>query len=136
MFTGRLTVVEHVYHQIQGDAPTSIEAKYSTPLESDEQVYTRQTIATETPEQLDIGWIKDWQLLIIENNAGKNLQKIPTEEQKQDIAQRVIQITSGDTPIALIYPGTSARFCPADLKSLDVRCLHGSARYVLHIIPS
>lgn len=144
--TDRITVVETVYHQSFGGEPTCSESKYTKILETMEQPFKRDTKCTEEWDKLDAGWLDECSLLVISNKEGSGLQSIPTEDEKLDIAMRVIEI-SGEYDIGSvdgpekpvphfeICPGESFRGCPVELKKLYIRCRYETARYSLTVFP-
>lgn len=134
----RETVVETVYHQVLGEEPTSLETRYNRDLESNEQVYERQAVATEEWKLLDCGWLSgNVGLLVIRNEEGKSRQTNPTEAEKEELAKRVIEVCHLGSVLGgwFIPPSTSMRGYPSHPPSLRIRCLHGTAKYRLFLIP-
>ncbi len=133
----RLTVVETVYHRPAEEEPTCVESKFSRALRTHEQPYSRKLTATEEWQSLDCGWLEACSSLSIQNEEGRHLSIHPSEEEKADLAKRIIEIsyTSLGYDKWLILPGESMRGCPASLKSLMVRCQHGKAKFTLNLIP-
>lgn len=145
----RLVVVESVYHQPVGKEAKLIASRFSRELSSDEQPYQRELKASERWEPLDNGWIDKAGMLVIRNNEGQFLQTQPTEEERQEVAERVLEIccedrdalsVDNDFPISLfpqwwILPGESMRACPADLGSIYIRCRSGTAQFTLDLLP-
>lgn len=138
----RVTVVEMVYHQMisTGSQPIAADVKFSRELETSEQPYERNsptTVVTEEWTQVDTGWLETCSQLLILNEEGKHLQTNPSEEQKQETKEKIIEVTlAGDIAHCLIYPGESLRVTPVDLKSVFLRCRKGSARYTIWVFPS
>lgn len=138
-----LTVVCQVYHQPAQGLPTPANPSYGCQLESDEQPYTRWFNAGSEWKPLDRGWLEAASLLILQNEEGRYPATRPSAEEKQAIAERVVEIGldpgDGDwnylTPVLLVRPGRTCTVEPADLKNLMVRCRKGAARCVLYLFP-
>lgn len=133
----RLTVVETVYHRPFGQDPTAVETGFTRELKTAEQVYTRRLTATEDWQSLDCGWLESCSSLSIENLAGKNLQVVPSEEERAEIAKQVIEICplGWDGFPWLVYPGESMRACPSMVTALRIRCLSGKAKFIVSLVP-
>lgn len=115
----RLTVVSQIYHQSDTDEPIGIDSRFVLLLKSDEQAFVRRMKASTDWKDIDFGWLNDIpvSLISIENTSGKKLQTNPTEDEKRDIARRVIALgimnTEGDVEaFALIRPGEHCSFAP------------------------
>ncbi len=143
----RVCVNEQVYHQEAGQDPTIAESQFERHLKTNEQAYYRKLdVKDDEWIPLPVGWIKDCSILYLRNEEGKNLTVIPTAEQKQDTAARVIQIALYDRntkrvhePFAEIHPyGESARFTPVkeQLEYYRIRCKAGTATMILHLMPN
>lgn len=137
----RITVVETVYHQsaLSGET-TVVESRFSRKLETVDQPYKRQLVATEVWTPLEFGWLeKGVSVFVVQNEAGKHLQKQPTEEEKKEIDQQVLLIglnSNVASSLWVIPPGESMRGSIALLSpSLWIRCEKGSAPYILHAYP-
>lgn len=137
----RVTVVEQLYHRAFGDQPVQFESRWSRELNSSEQAYERRLTIGDQWEDFDAGWIKRVGMFAIRNEEGRNLQRIPTEEERDKINEKVVEIffvsegTSAPFPEAhlFVYPGETAKGCPA--VKMKVRCRSGSARCTVFIIP-
>lgn len=144
----RVTVLENVHVQAFGEMPvTPLGSAYHFNLESEDQPYSppkSKSKATSQWQPLDFGWIKQPGMLVLTNDAGKNLQRIPTDEEVGQIKASVIQLTFctaeeiavglniGDVEIA---PGESCRFSPGH-KELHVRSANGvEIPYRLSVLP-
>jgi len=119
----RLTVVDTVYYQPPGCSPTCAEGHFSRAVETDEQVWARQTSAGENWSPLQVGWVKKASSLLIINSKSS-----PGPMELADSREPV-------RPFAVIRPGESARFEPADPETLVIRCTAGAGRYELTLIP-
>ena len=118
----RLTVVEKLYHQTHGGEPTCIESTYEMQLQTDEEVYSRNTVADKTPVRLDLGWL---------NDKPVNQIVITNRETAPD---KLIKIGFDDSVMHfVVLPGQSSRFLPAG--SVMISCLHGPAKYKIQVIP-
>lgn len=142
----RLTVVESVYHQPFGEDPVEIPSRFSRNLKTREQLYCRRLVATEKWEPLDCGWLGNAVgMLVVSNNEGKNQQVNPTNEEREVLAAKVLELfcSQGDRTMLsaarqahwLVPPGESMRGCPAAAQKIHIRCQSGTAKFTLHLIP-
>ena len=133
----RVTVVEQVYHQILNEQPHLVESRFSRGLQSDEQAYERRLKVDEGGMPLDCGWLTEASQLLIINEEGRNLQVIPTDEERKELAKKVLEIFFGDRPdnCWLVPPGESMRACSNTLHALKIRSQSGTIRFTLHVIP-
>ena len=139
----RITVVETIYHRPYMDETLAVDSRFSRIISSGEQPYQRQnhkpnTTATEEWKQLDCGWLKDnVGMLVITNDEGKFFEVYPTEEEKEEIKLRILEIAYEKNPLAVWYvpPTESFRGCPSDPELLWIRCQHGTAKYTLTVLP-
>lgn len=135
-----LTVVENVYHQVVGEQPTMTESRFTRDLESTEQVFTRHLVLTEEWKPLEVGWLDQLSMMVIKNNEGIGLKQIPTKEQREEIDQRVIEVSYTPNSFKFmgwtIFPRESMRACPSDARLLHLRCRTGTARATITLLPS
>ena len=139
----RLTVVEQVYHQIAGEQPTSVNSQFSRVLASDEQPYVRRCKATEDWQPIDIGWVEDVGMLVIVNNEGTFRHRIPTDEQRAEVAKRVLDVgvetATGICRILRVWkipPGESGRGQPIYPKQLRIRSQYGTVLFTIYVFPA
>ncbi len=133
----RLTVVESLYHQASGEEGVMVSSSFSRNLESDDQAYgPRRLKATEEWQPLDCGWVEEIGMISVTNEEGKHLQVNPTEEEKEALAKKVLEISL--SPRAswyfLIPPGESFRGYPSAQK-LWIRSQSGITRFSNFVIP-
>lgn len=124
----RLTVVEHVYHQINGGEPANIPPSgFVKNLTVEEEAYTNPTIRTKSElVPLDCGWLSESPislLLIKSKEDGKLADKDQT-----------IELWMNDFCFAEIPSGESCRFRPKDISLIKVRS-NKPAKYTLSLIP-
>lgn len=148
----RLTVVDRIYYQEIGQPIYDLETKYAVQLQSkNHQVYEKRMRAGEQWKPLNIQWedmdgnpITQCSELIIRNEEGVFQHTIPTEEEKQEARERVLEIAlerslqDGEIvePILIVAPGTVMRCQPFALNGFQVRCRKGTARFTLILIPA
>lgn len=143
----RLTVVETVYFQpVEGEGAAT-ETRFSRWLKSrDEQPcmrsYRGKQVATQDWVLLEGLWVEHCGQLVITNDEGKGLLVNPSAEEQELISHRVLEVglfhpVTPNTPLAfaIIPPGESARFYPANLAGLRLRCREGTARYTVAAYP-
>lgn len=129
----RLTVVETVYHQLLSGSPEVLsDSRYGTNLHSEEVPYNRpQKIGTDWVK-LDLMWVDNPILLVLENLEGSDYQTLPSPEEIAEVEKRIVEVGIRISPtdfasFALVIPGESIRFFPAS-KNYYVRCQHDTAR--------
>lgn len=137
MSNARLTVVDTVYYQSPDMPATSAESRFSRELDNtDQQPYVRRTKVTEEWAALDCGWLNECSMLLLVNEEGRGLQKIPTPEEKKEIAFKVLEIRFGSELVEwLIPPGESLRGYPVNPNQMFVRCRSGEAKLTIHLFP-
>ncbi len=131
----RLTVIETVYHQTTTAEPDSIESRFERELISDEQPYRRTTKVGEDWTPLDFGWIEEVGMIVIQNNEGKGLTKIPTPEEKEELAAKVLEISADPSNSWIVRPGESFRGEPAGKRTLCIRSRSGTTHFNVYAIP-
>lgn len=143
----RITIVTTFTHEQRGNQPVSFQSAGSVLLMTeDEEIHNRRYWATEEWQELDFGPFDPEQvgLLWIESLEGRGLTVNPTEEEKDIIRAKVIELSLGDNdnPI-LLYPQCfPERTSPgvyygevADPSKLRIRCRFEKARYRLVVTP-
>ena len=126
----RLVVKEQVYFQPEHRQPLAFGSNFSAWIDGSVQPYDRWLEIGSQWQPIDIGWVKSPAIIFIANEAGHDLWVIPTDEQRSDIARRVLEIgceANGETmPICFVPPNQSFRIHPAHIGSLRIRCRHDS----------
>lgn len=149
-----LTVVETVVHAVPSGEPTEVACRYEVQLRTREQVYRREMTVDVGWRSLDLGWVGDRVSIVhLSNREGERYDVTPTEEQRADVEDRVIEIgvavtevgkdatqwdppTSVIMPLMAIPPRESMRFRPVGaFDRLRVRCRRGSARVTVVAFP-
>lgn len=134
----RLVVVESVYFQQAAEDPITMGSSFSRQLDSTEQPYRRIFQVGEEWQRLDSGWLAGASLLMIHNQKNP-WSANPTEEQLREARAKVLEIgyviDGGARPRWQVFPGESLRGCPVGLEHIWLRCLKGSTRVVLNLIP-
>jgi hypothetical protein len=135
-----ITVVESVYYAAAGEQPHVVENHFARRLTSAEQLYVRKTTVAEGWQPLDAGWVRLAAMIVLTNEEGRRSQVQPTSEEKAMTAVRVVEIgVLGPDRVeafALVLPGESCRFQPADTRTLRVCCRQGQARITIAAFPS
>jgi hypothetical protein len=153
-FRDRMTVVEKIYHQPANGEAFCCETTFERTLNDEESVYSRKVKATEEWKPLDYGWITENNqkvgMLVIRNDEGKNIQRLPSDEEKVELAGKILEIgclqaaqeSTGDrhcvfVPLFHILPGESMRGVPAN-QDIQVRSLKGSGQisYTVFAFPN
>ena len=132
--TTRLTVIETVYYQLSNSQPMSVPVRFTRQIKTDEQPWVRKIQVGENWQPIDKGWIKNCSMLMLVNEEGSGLQKVPTEEERRDISARVVLI-GNDSFCVRVRPGESCRIEPDDFLDANLICMQGKARCTLYIFP-
>lgn len=145
--TGRITVTEQVSHNLKGEAPVAVSSSFYRPTETTEQPVIRHgLIIGEDWESLPVGWLTSCEVLVLTNDEGRKLTKVPTPEEWAEIESRVLEFgvraLNGDPahplvviPVGFVRPRTSNRYSPLDLSAVYVRCRKFRAKYSVAIFP-
>jgi hypothetical protein len=140
--TGRIAVVEMVSFNSPGISSHSTDTRFVRHLKSDEQPYIRQLTIGEDWQPLDLGWVKNPSMIIIENREGSFMQVQPTREEREEAAKKVVEIgiRNGETeatwPDWLVRPGENFRGSPSFIDTkIEIRCQHGKAKVTVNIFP-
>lgn len=138
-YVARVGVVETIYHQAPDAQPISFDHRYGHIVAADEQPYSRKLKAGSDWTALDCGWLQKASVLQVVNEEGRFPQTVPTDEERIATAAKVVELGCGTADgvhcFALVHPGHSARFEPADVKSLHVRCRSGEVRLTVNVLP-
>jgi len=136
----KITIVQQFYYQIHGRNPNQVTSKFDRQLKTKEQFYTRWKIVGEEAQELDTGWIDDPEMIIIQNVEGKDLNRIPTEEEREKIANRILQVCIKSPhqlaylPILKVRPGEDVTFTPVQGQAYYLRCQKETASSIIHAI--
>lgn len=137
----RITVVQQIYHQVQGNDPTVLDGGFTRWLDSDEQPFLRKCKASEGWQKLEVGWIEQAGQLTIVNGAGKPHNFVqPSEEEKKAEGLKVlevgIEVDGNVVPCWQVPPGENLRAMPlCELSRIMVRCRQGEVRFSVFLIP-
>ena len=130
----RITIVEHVYHQVSNEDVSHFQATYEEQLSSNEQVYSRRYQITDEWKPLDLGWFesKDVGRILIKNEGYGYRDKNPSPE---EIASDLDQIVYVDNLI--IHPLDTLRFCPciSSITGMKVRAKHSTSKITITVFP-
>lgn len=135
-----LFVTEVVYFQSGGGMPEGVESRFMRQLASDERPYPPRPKVGAQWCPLECGWLADGGVgLVVLANEVTRFRVIPTPEEKAQAEARIIEVgvAAGEAVVAfaLVRPGESARFEPADVKALRLRCRAGEAKVSVTLIP-
>jgi len=144
--TARLTVRETVYYQGPEGQPLSVETRFWTAVESDEQPYIRQQEVGEDWVALDCGWLEELEKGVVTlHNPEPRWRVNPTPEERATAEARVIEIAfkvpgTGTisyplTPVLVLPIGTGQRLHILDLSIVRLRCRSGKVRVQVHVFP-
>jgi hypothetical protein len=126
----RLTVILKVYHEQEGEQPTSIEVRLSDVLETSEQIWYRQVKIGQDPYTFKGCWVEEPGLVVIEN-VPPHYEVNPTEQQQQKDTTKILRLND----FFIIKPN---RFFAAEVPSLDnlkLTCEVETARTNIWVLP-
>lgn len=140
----RMTVVDKVYHQPQNGDAYCCETTFERWLNDEESVYSRKIKVGSEWKLLHLGWFTDDSkpvgMLVMRNNEGTHLQALLSDEEKDQLSKRVLEVgvSIGDrdefVPVFLVPPGESNRVVPS-ATPLCVRCLGGECSFTVFAFP-
>lgn len=143
----RMTVVEHVYYQSEEHDPVVGDSAFFRELKSEDQPFARKHKVGQSWSPLSSdGWVLDASMVVLTNELPQ-YSRNPTKEQKARDEAKVIEVAvySGEArtmhsgpPIlfAVVLPGESLRFQPADLNQIYIRCPNGEVSYSVKLFPN
>lgn len=120
----RLTMVQRIYHQVNGGDASEISSSSSRSLESDEQVYERHTTVAEDAVRLDLGWIGQGNLsvalVVVRNDEDKGIVEV---------------VFPGADVTLLVHPRESVAFCPTHPDQIALRSQGGKLKFTSFVVP-
>ena len=143
----RLVIVEETYYQCRGEEPFQLTSRYVRHLDTEEQPYQRKITVTEEWQELDYGWVEDISLVYIVNEEGRNRRTVPSAEELEESARKVVEATigthlvfspekvDGEPPVFLIPPGEAFKAYPAGNTGIYVRSQLGNTNCTITILP-
>lgn len=130
----RLTVVEMVYHQIDGMQPTSYSFRYSRELDSPEQTWIRRIRVSEELQKVDLGWITEPSMLEIQS-LKPEYPVMLSEEELKDESRKVIEVIFGEA-VFFLGLGESMRVRPKNSSDITIRSQYGNVSCLVYAFPS
>ena len=123
----RITVVEHIYHQIAGKNPTVVTSIFTRNVSKVDQVYQREPSVgfNEDWQSINLGWAIPCAMLVL-----KNL----TDDHTLEATFKCI-IEDPSRYCLLVPPRESIRITARSPEDLVVRSLQGPALYSITAIP-
>lgn len=99
----RLVIVQSIsYQPLPGEGEPHVYSDgFVRKIFNPEQVYERETKLS-GKVNLDTGWVINGKTLIVYNQEGRNLQKIPSPQEMEELEKRVIHIFIGDSKSNMI----------------------------------
>lgn len=137
----RITVVERIYFEADGQEPVHVDSSYSVPVKTNEQPFSRVLKVGGTWVPLPVGWFEDGKcsLLSISNQGVRRAQGRgqPSKEEKEQMDRAVLEMVFSDNHegMELVPPGASRRTRPLDLRELAIRCQEGECWITVTIFP-
>lgn len=132
----RITVLDTLYYQCPGTQPFNVGGSTSKFLKSSEQPYYRRIEVGTELTKVDAGWLKECGMLFIKNEGLDQPTTIPTPQESEERAARVLEIYNGSgSKPWLLDPNDSFKGRPSNLDDLYIRCQFGTTRVLLYILP-
>lgn len=137
--SSRIVIREMLYYQVDTegiDPHGQIDYGFRRFLYTSEQPYRRKLAVGEDWVTIDLGWIKKASLIHIVNEEGSGLTQVPTAEESEAIAKRVIEVGIGGKSLFEVPPGETFRGTPIETAILQLRSRSGKAQYTLTVYPA
>ena len=134
----RATTILRVHHQCLEEGVTTGGTSFDEELETSHDAYGRRLEATSEWQPLDFGWVpaSDVGMVVIENLAGRNLPINPTESEREQIADQVIQVChGGDAHCFEIPPRGADVFRSTEPAALRIRTRGRRTKYRIMVVP-
>jgi hypothetical protein len=122
----RLVATGHVVHQRPGFPGKLFGKAFTRVLQSDQQPYERELTVVPEWQPLDVGWITDCSMLMLENR-GKELVEVCVRARKTMLTPL--------EPDLLLPPDEYIRVTPADASRWHLRSTAGPVPCVLMLTP-
>lgn len=149
VYRGRLTVVQHVYHQQVGEQPKGpVPSRWSRWLDEDEEAYTRTVKVNQEWQPLELGHTKGCSHLTLVNVLKRLPGLRPTKDEIEEFTSRVLEVgialsiphagetVTGVHEIAEIPVGEDLRLSPLNLDNYRIRCRSGEGKYSIFLVPA
>ena len=131
----RLTARLDVYYEQIGATPSQVSCSFVSLLpKSEEQVYIRKIDIGEEWEPLDLGWVENVGTVVLENRK-KVFQTVPTEEEQESEEKKVVYIRNKKETIGWAIPAGGFFMAVTRGEEIEVRCLSGSTKAVVNVLP-
>lgn len=142
-----LIVHNTAYHQCPNGQPGGMQHRYSQQLASDDPPFTLPTlILKEEWQRLPCGHVDNVGAISIRNDEGTFPITIPTDQERDEMSWRVIEIAAAPKGYPLgqlcrhaviVRPGCSQilEFSSGDPQTIWIRCRRGTARCWLMVVP-
>ena len=132
----KVTLVKSIYYIRVGMQPQAVEGSSTRRLHGKGgSLLTFSDVATMEWQLLSPVRTTTVGLLIIANMEGFFTQTIPTPEERQEAEAKVLQIGVGGRPLLLVSPREVQDIMPVDISELQIRSVHGEAKYTLTVLP-
>lgn len=136
----RVTVIEQVYHQVDGLEPQLIDSKFNRELTSTEQVYQRETKISTEWKLVDTGWVLEESgisFIVIKNTEGGKVFPTVNDAQQKKSESKFIYVSydKDKEKSFIIRPKESLRFCPSDVENLYIVGEHPDTPIKITAIP-
>lgn len=145
---GRVTVQETVYFQPSDSdfGDVAIPCSYVEMLTTGEQPVQRWLTVTEKWVELPKGWLEQASLLILSNLGPPNPLYQPSQREIEDREKAIVEVAliqfsyvqyqeDRYLPITHLSPQRNCRWKPVDLSLLRLRCLKGSTKVLINLLP-
>lgn len=123
-------------HEHEGDQPMQADARGSYLLNNKETSYRRLMKVGTTPMKLDLGWVSSCPgVIMIKNNAGEGLNRIPSPEQAELFRKQHILVRFDGHKGLIVRSKRCQIFEPIDHSSVTLESTEGIVPFVLWVFP-
>jgi len=133
----RLTVLSTVHHEAMGEEPTTVDTGFSCLLKDNDQPFVRRIYVREDWAPLD-HWVERPGFIVLQNKEGVVQLTNLSDEEKAELATKVIRVGHPDFPSLEFEMGPGEAFGPVKIKEgsqLFVCCDGGRAKMYAYVFP-
>lgn len=123
----RVTVRFAMLLQHFGESAVGVETSYERYLETVDQSLDRRIAVTSEPQPIKMEWVAEPGLVVIHNRVGAAMVSHPTEEEKAELAAKIICVGDPNGFFDRIPPKEVRFYDPGDWSKVRIWCLGGDA---------
>lgn len=88
----RLSFKGNLFYYSKDNQPIAMTFGFSRSQETEEQAFSRTIKVGEEWVKLEVGWIKTCSGLLLVNEEGRRLQRVPDHQEREDMKERIVEI--------------------------------------------